>query len=81
VLFDYDDVIPIESASFAHKPRAFEESDEFTPEEERIVATSRDFFVDEMRNYSGIPQRLKGCSSLSTPTSSRWSSGGRSRSR
>ena len=60
VLFDYDDVIPIESASFAHKPRAFEESDEFTPEEERIVATSRDFFVDEMRNYSGIPQRLKG---------------------
>jgi len=60
VLFDYDDVIPIESANFAHKPRAYDDSDELTPEEERIVATPRDFFVDEMRNYSGIPQRLKG---------------------
>jgi len=60
VLFDYDDVIPIELASFAHKPRAYAEGDELTPEEDRIVATPRDFFVDEMRNYSGIPQRLKG---------------------
>ena len=60
VLFDYDDVIPIEQASFANKPRAFDETDELTPEEERIVATPRDFFVDEMRSYSGIPQRLKG---------------------
>ena len=64
VLFDYDDVIPIEGASFARKPRVFDESDELTPEDERIVATSRDFFVDEMRSYSGIPQRLKGAFEL-----------------
>jgi isocitrate dehydrogenase kinase/phosphatase len=60
VLFDYDDVIPIEQASFAHKPRAWAESEDLTPEEDRIVASPLDFFVDEMRSYSGIPQRLKG---------------------
>ena len=60
VLFDYDDVIPIEQASFSHKPRAWAESEDLTPEEDRIVASPLDFFVDEMRSYSGIPQRLKG---------------------
>ena len=60
VLFDYDDVIPIEQATFARKPRAYGEGEELTPEEERIVATPLDFFVDEMQSYSGIPQRLKG---------------------
>lgn len=60
VLFDYDDVIPIERASFSRKPRAYDESEELAPEEERIVATANDFFIDEMRSYSGIPQRLKG---------------------
>jgi isocitrate dehydrogenase kinase/phosphatase len=60
VLFDYDDVIPIEQASFAHKPRSYAEGEDLTPEEDRIVATPLDFFVDEMRKYSGIPQRLKG---------------------
>jgi isocitrate dehydrogenase kinase/phosphatase len=60
VLFDYDDVIPIERASFSEKPRAFDESEELLPEEDRIVATASDFFIDEMRDYSGIPQRLKG---------------------
>ncbi len=60
VLFDYDDVIPIERATFANKPRTYTEGEELTPEEDRIVATPRDFFVDEMRSYSGIPQRLKG---------------------
>jgi len=60
VLFDYDDVIPIEQASFAAKPRAWSESEELTPEEDRIGASPLDFFVDEMRSYSGIPQRLKG---------------------
>jgi len=60
VLFDYDDVIPIERASFSRKPRAYDESEEFAPEEDRIVATANDFFIDEMRSYSGIPQRLKG---------------------
>jgi len=60
VLFDYDDVIPIERASFSRKPRAYDESEELAPEEDRIVATANDFFIDEMRSYSGIPQCLKG---------------------
>jgi isocitrate dehydrogenase kinase/phosphatase len=60
VLFDYDDVIAIEQASFSEKPRTFDESEELFPEEDRIVATASDFFIDEMRSYSGIPQRLKG---------------------
>jgi isocitrate dehydrogenase kinase/phosphatase len=60
VLFDYDDVIPIERASFSRKPRAYDESEELAPEEDRIVATANDFFIDEMQSYSGIPQRLKG---------------------
>ena len=60
VLFDYDDVIPLERASFLEKPRPLSEADEMAPEEERIVATALDFFIDEMRSYSGVPQRLKG---------------------
>jgi isocitrate dehydrogenase kinase/phosphatase len=60
VLFDYDDVIPIEQASFSRKPRTYDESEELAPEEDRIVATANDFFIDEMQSYSGIPQRLKG---------------------
>ncbi len=64
VLFDYDDVIPIEDASFLRKPRAFDDPEEIVAEEERIVATARDFFIDEMRSYSGLPQRLKGAFEL-----------------
>ncbi|MFI5167762.1 MAG: bifunctional isocitrate dehydrogenase kinase/phosphatase [Thermoanaerobaculales bacterium] len=60
VLFDYDDVIPLERASFLEKPRPLSEADEMAPEEDRIVATALDFFIDEMRSYSGVPQRLKG---------------------
>ncbi|HUK13723.1 MAG TPA: bifunctional isocitrate dehydrogenase kinase/phosphatase [Thermoanaerobaculaceae bacterium] len=60
VLFDYDDVIPLEAASFREKPRPFDEADEMAPEEDRIVATALDFFIDEMQSYSGVPQRLKG---------------------
>jgi isocitrate dehydrogenase kinase/phosphatase len=60
VLFDYDDVIPIEQASFKEKPTIRDEAEEIEPEEDRIVATARDFFIDEMRRYAGVPQRLKG---------------------
>ena len=60
VLFDYDDVIPLEAASFREKPRTLDEADEMAPEEDRIVATALDFFIDEMQSYSGVPQRLKG---------------------
>jgi isocitrate dehydrogenase kinase/phosphatase len=64
VLFDYDDVIPIERASFLRKPRAFDDPEEIVAEEDRIVATRSDFFIDEMRSYSGIPQRLKSAFEL-----------------
>jgi isocitrate dehydrogenase kinase/phosphatase len=60
VLFDYDDVIPIEQASFMKKPAVRDDAEEIEPEEDRIVATALDFFIDEMRRYSGVPQRLKG---------------------
>jgi isocitrate dehydrogenase kinase/phosphatase len=60
VLFDYDDVIPIEQATFRKKPRTLSEAEEMVPEEEWIVATSSDFFMEEMRSYSGVPERLKG---------------------
>ncbi len=64
VLFDYDDVIPIERATFSRKPSSYDEIEEAAPEEERIVATASDFFIDEMRSYSGLPQRLKGAFEL-----------------
>jgi isocitrate dehydrogenase kinase/phosphatase len=60
VLYDYDDVIPFERATFREKPRPLDDSEELTPEEDRIVATAWDFFFDEMRSYSGVPARLKG---------------------
>lgn len=60
VLFDYDDVIPIEQATFRTKPRTLDEAEEMVPEEEWIVATSSDFFMEEMQSYSGVPERLKG---------------------
>ena len=64
VLFDYDDVIPLERASFLRKPLAYDDPEEIVAEEDRIVATSSDFFIDEMRSYSGLPQRLKGAFEL-----------------
>jgi isocitrate dehydrogenase kinase/phosphatase len=64
VLFDYDDVIPLERASFLRKPKAFDDPEEIVAEEDRIVATAMDFFIDEMRSYSGLPQRLKGAFEL-----------------
>ena len=64
VLFDYDDVIPLERASFLCKPLAYDDPEEIVAEEDRIVATPSDFFIDEMRSYSGLPQRLKGAFEL-----------------
>ena len=60
VLFDYDDVIPIERATFTVKDAPRDEHEELVPDEERLVAGPHDFFVDEMRRYSGIPRRLLG---------------------
>jgi isocitrate dehydrogenase kinase/phosphatase len=60
VLYDYDDVIPLENARIAHKPDPMNESEETSPEEEWIVAQSTDFFLDEINTYVGIPSPLRG---------------------
>lgn len=60
VLYDYDDVLPIEQINFREKPSPRTESEETEPEEDWIIATDEDFFMDEMDRFSGIPQTLKG---------------------
>lgn len=59
VLFDYDDVLPIEKVKFREKPLPRDEFEENEPEENWIVATQEDFFMDEIDRYSGIPNPLK----------------------
>lgn len=60
VLFDYDDVLPIERINFREKPAPRNESEETEPEENWIIATEEDFFMDEMDRFSGVPYPLKG---------------------
>lgn len=60
VLYDYDDVVPMERVTFREKPVPRTELEEFAPEEDWIVATQEDFFLDELDRYSGIPSLLKG---------------------
>jgi isocitrate dehydrogenase kinase/phosphatase len=60
VLFDYDDVLPIERITFREKPLPRDEIEETWPEEDWIVATEEDFFMDELDRFSGIPKPLKG---------------------
>lgn len=60
VLFDYDDVFPIERITFREKPVPRSELEESEPEENWIVATEDDFFMDEIDRYSGVPYPLKG---------------------
>jgi isocitrate dehydrogenase kinase/phosphatase len=60
VLYDYDDVIPLEDASFKHKPGAMDEYEEMNAEEDWIVAEPTDFFVDEIDSFVGIPYALRG---------------------
>jgi isocitrate dehydrogenase kinase/phosphatase len=60
VLFDYDDVLPIERIRFREKPAPRDDYEEIEPEENWILATSEDFFMDEIDRYSGIPYPLKG---------------------
>jgi isocitrate dehydrogenase kinase/phosphatase len=60
VLFDYDDVIPLEQASFLIKPEPRDEIEEMEADEERIGAGPYDFFIDELHSYTGVPQPLKG---------------------
>jgi isocitrate dehydrogenase kinase/phosphatase len=60
VLFDYDDVLPIEKVTFREKPLPRNEFEETGLEEDWIVASEEDFFMDEISRYSGIPSPLKG---------------------
>ncbi|MBF8295418.1 MAG: aceK [Bacteroidetes bacterium] len=60
VLFDYDDVIPLERAQFKRKPDPQDEYEEMNPEEEWIIAEPTDFFVDEIDTFVGIPNPLRG---------------------
>ena len=60
VLYDYDDVLPIERINFREKPKPRDEYEELEPEENWICASEDDFFMDEIERYSGIPKPLKG---------------------
>jgi len=60
VLFDYDDIQPLEEVNFRIKPQPRDELAELEPEENWIMASSVDFFLDEMDRYSGLPNPLKG---------------------
>jgi isocitrate dehydrogenase kinase/phosphatase len=60
VLFDYDDVMPLESVNFLEKPRPRDETQEMAPEENWIVADRTDYFPDEFYKHTGIPEHLKG---------------------
>lgn len=60
VLYDYDDVLPMEKIKFRKKPLPRNEFEETGPEEEWITVTGEDFFLDEIERYSGIPRPLKG---------------------
>ncbi len=60
VLFDYDDVMPLENAQFKAKPGPMNEFEEVNPEEEWVVAEPTDFFLDEIDSFVGIPSPLRG---------------------
>lgn len=59
VLFDYDDVIALEKANFKEKPELKYPEGDLEPDEDWILASPEDFFVDEMNRYSGIPGPLR----------------------
>jgi isocitrate dehydrogenase kinase/phosphatase len=60
VLYDYDDVLPMEEVTFREKPLPRNDLEETSPEEDWICVTGEDFFMDEIERYSGIPQPLRG---------------------
>ena len=60
VLFDYDDVVPLEEINFLEKTHPRNEYEEMSAEEDWVVAGPDDFFMDEIDRYSGIPYPLKG---------------------
>ncbi len=59
VLYDYDDVLPLERINFRIKPLPQDEFEEMEPESDWIVAMPDDYFLDEMERYSGLPPALR----------------------
>jgi isocitrate dehydrogenase kinase/phosphatase len=59
VLYDYDDVMPLERINFRIKPLPQNEFEEMESESDWIVAMPDDYFLDEMERYSGLPQALR----------------------
>ncbi len=59
VLFDYDDVWPLERPNFRMKPPPQNEFEEMESEQEWVVALQDDYFMDEIERYSGLPERLR----------------------
>ena len=60
VLYDYDDIIPLENSNFKLKPVPKNDYEENSLEEDWIIADQNDFFLDEVDRYIGIPEALKG---------------------
>jgi isocitrate dehydrogenase kinase/phosphatase len=60
VLYDYDDVLPLERINFRIKPQPQDEFEEMEPESDWVVAMPGDYFLDEMERYSGLPPALRG---------------------
>ncbi len=60
VLYDYDDVLPMETVTFREKPQPRTDLEETEPEEDWICVTGEEFFMDELERYSGIPLPLQG---------------------
>jgi isocitrate dehydrogenase kinase/phosphatase len=60
VLYDYDDVWPLEKPNFRDKPLPQDEFEEMESEQEWIVAMQDDYFMDEIERFSGMPDRLRG---------------------
>ncbi len=60
VLYDYDDVIPLEDANFRIKPWSRDEYNDMRGDEEWISSAPYDFFIDEIDHFLGIPYLLKG---------------------
>jgi isocitrate dehydrogenase kinase/phosphatase len=59
VLYDYDDVMPLERINFRIKPQPQNEFEEMEPESDWVVAMPDDYFLDEMERYSGLPPALR----------------------
>ena len=60
VLYDFDDIMPLEEMRFRVKPQPRDDSEEWLAEEDRIAAGEFDFFMDEIERWLGIPAPLRG---------------------